>query len=190
MKVLTKNFFKGFLFLAPIILTGYVFYLVFSTVDSLGSRILGVWIGSEKVLTGLGFLFTLFLFTLTGYLSSIWIGVAFFNWIERELLTNHATRFIYGAIRDTFTAIFGSQNIFSKVVLVDFPGTGAKMVGFITQERPPSFIKEAEEYVLVYFPLSFQFAGYMLVVKKKNTQILDIPPQTALKMIMSAGIVQ
>lgn len=189
MKFFTRNFFKGFLFLAPIILTGYVFYIVFVTVDSLGNRILGVWIGSGKILTGIGFLFTTLLFTLTGYFSSVWFGVHFFNWIERNLLTNPATRGIYGAIRDTFRAIFGSKTIFSKVVLVHFPEMETKMVGFVTQDSP-SFISESEEHIAVYIPVSFQIGGYMMIVKKKNTQLLDIAPEAALKMIMSAGIVQ
>ena len=60
MKTLTKYFFKGLLFLIPIVVTLYVLYLIVSTVD----KIFGL-----KV-PGLGFLITIALVTTIGFFVS------------------------------------------------------------------------------------------------------------------------
>lgn len=194
MSFITRNFFRGVLVLAPFILTAYIFYLVFTTIDQLGRRFIRIWMEGlldtpgELGITGAGFVLTFILLVLVGYLSSMWIGSPFLQWLERQFLTSKITRGIYGAIRGTLGAIFGEQKIFSKVVLVNFPNLEYQRIGFVTQDSP-SFIQNGEELTVVYFPHSFQVSGNMVVVPKRNVQNLEISTETALKMIMSAGIV-
>ena len=189
MKFITKNIFQGFLILTPFILTGYLFYFAFATVDRFGKTLLALAFEEKSIVTGGGFFLTLLLFGLAGYSSSNWFGLSFFNWIEKLFKGSPLTSGVYGAIRDTWSAVFVKDKIFSKVVLVDSPSTGFKQIGFVTQEKP-AFMDDNEEWMLVYCPHSFQISGNMLVVPKKNVRFLDVSTESALKMIMSAGIVK
>ena len=62
-------------------------------------------------------------------------------------------------------------------------------LGFVTQESSV-LIEGEKEKMIVYLPHSFQVSGEMIVVPKENVKFLSLPPETALKMIMSAGIVK
>lgn len=186
MKFLTKNFFRGILFLAPITLTIYIVYTVFQSVDRLGNQIFGAWMGS-KMLTGIGFLLTIALIILAGYLSSVWIGSTVFRWIEKLFRKSPFVRGIYSMIREILHFFWGDKKFFSKVVLVSFPAAGYKKIGFVTQE---AFLGRDQNQVVVYLPNSFQIAGTMIIVPKENIEILDMKPEDALKLILSGGIVE
>lgn len=189
MKFITKHFIQGIAVLLPVALTAYLFYVIFVAVDGLGTRILSVWISKRYIITGIGFFLTVFLVTCAGYASSIWIGSPVFRWIENQFRSSSITRVIYGAIRDTTSAIMGRDKILSKVVLVNFPNLGFKRIGFVTQESS-DFADDGDESTLVYFPHSFQISGNILIVPKSNVKFLDISTEKALKTIMSAGIVK
>lgn len=188
MKFLMRNVLRGFMVLAPIYLTGYVFYLVFKVVNQWGEGFLNLFTPERMQLwAGIGFIVTLCFFAAVGYVSTHWLGAKFFDWIERQLATSPATRGIYGAIRDTLSALLGREKILNKVVLIHFHEMGFKRVGFITQENP-TFFKDGSDWVIVYCPHSFQVSGSMFIVPRRNVEFLDIPADKALKMLMSGGI--
>lgn len=187
MKTLTRLFFKGTLVLLPLVATGYVFYLIFAVIDGFGRKILALSVGSEYALTGIGFLLTLTLVLTVGYLSSSWFGGSFFTWLDEWMMEDRFTKGIYGVIRDTVSAMMGRSAVLDKVVLVDFPELGYKRIGFVTQDTP-AFMEHGEDQMVIYFPHSFQISGNMIVVPRKNVKFLEMSKETALKMIMSAGI--
>ena len=96
---------------------------------------------------------------------------------------------LYVTIRDTVNSFLGDKKFFSQSVLVQFPDRGYEKLGFVTQD-PPTFVDKGEEKIVVYLPHSFQISGEMVVVPKTNVRYLDLPPETTLKLIMSAGIVK
>ena len=189
MRFITRNFFKGILFLLPITLTLYICYSVFIKVDHLGQKILGPWITEGTILTGIGFIFTILFVVLVGYVSSFWLASSLFNWIEGQFVRSPLLKGLYGTIRDTVHSFLGDKKFFSQSVLVQFPDRGYEKLGFVTQD-PPTFIDQGEEKIVVYLPHSFQISGEMVVVPKTNVRYLDLPPEVALKLIMSAGIVK
>jgi uncharacterized membrane protein len=188
-KSLTRNFIKGLLVLLPITLTVYIAYFLFIRIDRLGRIILSQWIVREDILIGLGFLFTMIFIILAGYVSSFWATSAVLKWIEGQFVRTPFMKGVYGTIRDTVHSLFGEKKFFSQSVLVDLPALGYKRVGFITQD-PPEFFEGGEEMIVVYLPHSFQVSGEMIVIPKSRITFLDLPPEAALKLIMSAGIVK
>ena len=189
MRFVTRNFFKGILFLLPITLTLYICYSIFSKIDRLGQKILGEWITARPVLTGIGFLFTTLLIVLVGYTSSFWLTSSLFKWVENQFARSPLIKGLYVTIRETVNSFLGDKKFFSQSVLVRFPDRGYEKLGFVTQD-PPTFIDRGEEKIVVYLPHSFQISGEMAVVLKTNVRYLDLPPETAFKLIMSAGIVK
>ena len=189
MKFLTRNFFRGVLFLAPISLTVYIFFMVFRVVDRMGFQLLGGWLGKGQFEVGVGFVFSLIFIVGVGYLSSLWFGALFLDWIEKQFLRSPVVKGIYVTIRQVFDSILGEEKIFSKAVIVNFPMMGYKRIGFLTQEKP-IFAKKGEDEVIVYCPHSFQISGEMFVVPRSNVEELKATPEVVLKMIMSGGLVK
>lgn len=189
MKFLTRHFFRGILFLAPITLTIYIIYTIFEKVDRMGHRVLGAWLGEGTFSRGAGFLLTIAIITAIGYLSSLWLGSVFLGWIEKQFIKSTFLKGIYGTIRETFNVLFGEKKFASRGVLVTFPELGYKKMGFVTQDSL-SFLTDCDDRVAVYFPHSFQVSGELLIVPKKNVQFLDLPSTTLFKMILSGGIVK
>ena len=74
MKKLANYFLNGLLFMVPIVVTLYVVYILFIKVDSL----LRIPIPGIGVIPGVGFLATLVIITLTGFLVS--------NFLTKRLL--------------------------------------------------------------------------------------------------------
>lgn len=190
-RFITKHFFQGILVLLPISLTVYISVNVFQAVDHLGRNVLGQWVPDPEsnLLTGFGFIATVLFIVLVGYFSSLWIGGHLFRWIETIFIRSPLIKTIYGLIRDTVHSIFGEKKFLSRVVLLDLPNLGYKRLGFVTQE-PITFVDGEEEKIVVYMPHSFQVSGEMILISKKSVKFLDIPPEIALKLIMSAGIVK
>lgn len=187
---LTRNFLQGILALAPIFLTGYIFYLVFVTIDRIGRFFLGFWVDNPHAWKGIGFLIAVAAVTAAGYFSSRWFGYPLFNWLERQFLNSRITKGVYGVIHDTLAAIFGTRRQLTKVVLVDFPRLGFKRLGFMTHESIDALSDLLRDQVVVYFPHSFQVSGNMMIVPAEAVSVLDMPADKALKIIMSGGIAQ
>jgi len=187
MKFLTHNFFKGLVVLLPITLTAYLAYFLFTRIDRLGRAVLSQWIVREDILTGLGFIITMAFIVLVGYVSSYWATSAALKWLESQFVRTPLMKGVYGTIRDTVHSFLGEKKFFSQCVLVDLPALGYKRVGFVTQD-PPAFFEGGKEMIVVYLPHSFQVSGEMIVIPKSSVKFLDLPPETALKLIMSAGI--
>lgn len=187
MRFFTQNFFKGILVLLPISLTAYISYIIFVKVDGLGRLILGQWITKDSFFLGIGFIFTVLLISLIGYLSSFWITSTLIGWMERQLIRSPIVKGIYGTIRDAVHSMFGEKKVFSQCVLIDLPALGYKRLGFVTQDQP-TFFEGGKELIVVYMPHSFQVSGEMIIVPKSMVTPLDIPADVAVKLIMSAGI--
>ncbi len=189
MKTLTRYFIRGTVVLLPLAATLYVFYALFTAIDNFGHKILSLWVADESIVTGIGFILTAGAIVLVGYLSSNWLGAPVIKVLDSWMMDAPLTKGIYGAIKETISAVSGKGTGFNKVVAVNFPELGYKRVGFMTQDDA-AFMHDGLEQVVVYLPHSFQVSGNMFIVPRKNVELLDIPKETAIKMIMSAGIIK
>ncbi len=189
MKGLSRYFFRGTVVLLPLGATLYIFYALFTAIDNFGQKVLSLWVADASIVTGIGFVLTAAAVVLVGYLSSHWLGASVIHVLDSWMLESPITKGIYGAIKETISAVSGKSTGFNKVVAVNFPELGYKRVGFMTQEDA-AFIHDGKEQVVVYLPHSFQVSGNMFIVPKRNVELLDIPKETAIKMIMSAGLIR
>ncbi|MBE0425998.1 MAG: DUF502 domain-containing protein [Nitrospirae bacterium] len=90
MKTLTNYFLKGLLFLAPIIVTLYILYVIVTAVD----EIFGVKI------PGLGFLITIALVTVIGFLVSTFLAKGVASIIDNLFSRMPFIKIIYSSIKD------------------------------------------------------------------------------------------
>jgi len=177
MRTIVRYFLRGCLVLAPLAATLYVVYLVFTTVD----HVMPVGI------PGIGFVLTLGLITLVGFLASSVAGKAAFDWTERLLSHVPLIKLVYSSIKDLVSAFVGDKKRFDKPVMVSLlPGQTARALGFVTRESLP-FVG-VSGHVAVYFPQSYNFAGNLVIVPSENVEALDVPSADLMTFIVSGGI--
>ena len=181
MKKLIDYFIKGLLIFIPIALTVFLLFWVFNSVDSIIRNLL------FKDIPGLGFLLTVALITAIGFLASNFLGRRFFALIERVFRGLPLVKLLYSAVKDMIEAFAGEKKSFDKPVLATIaPGSKIKVVGFVTRESLENF--GLEDYVAVYMPQSYNFAGNVLLFPKEAVKPLDVESSQAMAFIVSGGV--
>ena len=182
---------QGILVAAPVAITAYLIYWFVSGVDS--------WlpIFTEKDETGriinrnygLGFVIIITALIVIGYLSSNFLASKIFGLFDDFLERTPGIKFIYSSVKDFFEAFAGNKRKFNKAVLVSIFQPDVYQVGFITDEDASEL--GLKDYVSVYVPQSYAFAGHLFVVPKSKVQKLEtINAADALKYAISGGVVE
>jgi len=185
MKKLVNYFLQGLLYIAPLGITAYIIYGIFTFMDGLLKELLIEFFDIK--IPGLGFLTLILFLILIGFLGRTFIAqpikLLFKNIIDRIPLL----KFIYGAFNDLFSAFVGKEKKFSKPVLVKVNlNSDLEKLGFITEENLE--LLGEKEKVAVYFPHSYNFSGELFIVPKVNIKPIDINSSDVMKFIVSAGL--
>lgn len=185
MKKLTSYLLQGLLYLAPISITIYVFYLVFEFSDNVSQEVFSRFIGRE--IPGLGILVMLLLLTVLGYLGQTIIARPFKVFFSKIIRTIPLLELIYSAIKDFFSAFVGKDKKFNKPVMFKInPGDNANRIGFITNEKLEAF--GTKELVAVYVPFSYTFTGETYLVLKDAIKPIEAPASEVMKFLVAGGV--
>lgn len=187
MKSVLKNFINGILTIVPIILVFFVIYKTFVFLDGLLGNVLKQYMQDDYV-PGFGLLFTILLITILGWLSTKFIARTVIKWIDLLLEKIPLVKTIYSVIKDTIYSFLGEKKSFSKVALVQVPGSSMKSLAFITAEEMENFYAPLKDYVAVYIPQTFQIAGFTFLIPKEQVEVIDVKPEDAMKFILSGGM--
>lgn len=195
---LLKLFLQGLLILAPISITIWTVVSAFNWIDgilpnlvySMAPKLLGTDpSGLPRRIPGLGFVVFIGMALLVGYISPSFIVSRVVDFAESLLERTPGIKFIYSTIKDFFEAFAGNKRKFTKSVLVCIAAEDVWQVGFITQEELHEF--DLKEYVAVYVPQSYAFAGHLYFVKRDRVRILtDISSADAMKFAISGGVAE
>ncbi len=185
MKKLVNYFLQGLLYIAPLGITAYIIYAVFTFLDGLLQDLLLKFFEIE--IPGLGVLTLVLFLIFVGFLGRTIIAdplkMLFKNLIARIPLLN----FIYSAFNDLFSAFVGKEKKFSKPVLVKVNlNSDLEKLGFITEEN--LVLLHVKDKVAVYFPHSYNFSGELFIVPKANITPVDINSSDVMKFVVSAGL--
>ena len=162
-KRLIGYFVRGCLVLAPLGLTVYILFTILHAIDQL------LPIG----IPGMGLLLTVCLVTFVGMLTSNVIGRSVVETTDRALKRLPLVKLIYTSIKDLINAFMGDKKSFNRPVAVTIsPGSGLKALGFITRDGLGAL--DMPLHVAVYFPQSYNFAGYLAVVPREQVEALEV----------------
>ena len=179
MSRLLNYFFRGVIVVAPVAVTVYVCFAIFTSIDN--------WLGFR--IPGVGFLLTMVLITLVGFFASNLITRGLLAAVESTLQRLPFVRLLYGSTRDLLNAFVGEKRRFDKPVLVTpMPQSGIRVLGFLTQESL-SVIGMAD-HVTVYIPQSYGFAGQLIVVPATQVAPLAAESADVMAFIISGGVTQ
>ncbi len=176
-KRLVRYFLRGLLVIAPLGLTVYIVWLVLSTVD----RIL------PFPIPGLGLVVTVVLITLVGIATSNVVGRTAVELADALFGRLPLVKLVYTSIKDLVDAFVGDKRRFDVPVAVALaPDSGARALGFVTRDGLVRI--GMPDYVAVYFPQSYNFAGYLLLVPRSRVEPLDVPAAEVMTFIISGGV--
>ena len=195
---LLKLFLQGLLILAPISITIWTVISAFNWIDgilpnlvySVAPKLLGTDpSGLPRRIPGLGFVVFIGIALLVGYISPSFIVSRLVEFAESLLERTPGIKFIYSTIKDFFEAFAGNKRKFTKSVLVCVAAEDVWQVGFIKQEERDEF--DLKDYVAVYEPQSYAFAGHLYFVKRHRVRVLtDISSADAMKFAISGGVAE
>jgi uncharacterized membrane protein len=175
MKHLTRYFFQGLIVLAPIVASIYIVYIIFLKVDGL----------LRFSIPGVGLLITVAVVTLIGFLASTFIMKKIFVYIEKLLSKLPLVSILYSSIKDLIGAFVGDKKSFDRPVLVNL-GANTYVVGFLT--RDDLEFLGLTEYVSVYLPQSYNFAGNLLVVRSDSVKQIPASNSDVMAFLVSGGL--
>jgi uncharacterized membrane protein len=185
MKKLVYYFLQGILYIAPIGVTAYIIYLVFSFVDNLLKETLVELL--DIYIPGLGLVIVIVLLILIGLIGQTIIARPFKAMFKKLMGRIPLLKVIFSAFNDLFSAFVGKARKFNRPVLVLVnPISNLEKLGFLTEDDL-SLIDEKEK-VAVYFPHSYNFSGELFIVPKERVRPIDLNPAEVMKFIVSAGV--
>lgn len=181
LRKLIQYILNGLLLTLPMVITGYVIYRLFMGLDSL--------LPIEHRYPGMGILMLITFLAVLGYLGAKFINDTIRGWFNRLLDRIPLIKTIYKSITDLLGAFVGQKKAFNQPVLVKISEeTDIEVIGFVTDEDLKE-LGNIQNKVGVYFPMSYSFAGHLMIVPAKNVKPIDKNAVDVMKYIVSGGVV-
>lgn len=188
---LFQYFLQGILVLAPVSITVYIVYQLFTWLDRLIPVYINLSGDPQKpfYLPGLGFVLVMAGILLVGWISSFFVVGRLLSFFDHALERTPGIKTIYSFVKDFSEAFAGKKRKFQKAVLVSVLQPDVWQVGFVTNEDLEQF--GMQEFVTVYVPNSYAVAGTLYFVKPDRIRLLkDVAAPDALKFAISGGVVE
>lgn len=139
----------------------------------------------------IGFLFSVLAILGLGFMATNVIGVHFVTAVDKLLLRIPLVAVIYRPLKqviDAFRGFGGANRSFKRVVYIDYPVAGVRMIGFATGQYSDPVSGKAMTCVLLPTAPS-PMTGILLVVDSEKVTDAPITIEDAMKMIISGGLV-
>jgi uncharacterized membrane protein len=176
---LLNYFFRGLIILAPAVVTVYIFWLIFSTVDR--------WMGLS--VPGAGIAVTVVLITLFGFLTSSVLARWLLSLVDGMFKRLPLVRLVYSSTRDLLDAFVGEKRRFDRPVVVTTSADGIeKAFGFVTTEAMARF--GLDDHVTVYLPFSYTFTGVIRIYPARHVKPLATDSAELMAFVVSGGVTQ
>jgi uncharacterized membrane protein len=194
-------FLTGLLTLLPIWLTWVVVKFVFVLLSDTSRPLIGPllhnlaagnpalrWLDDLWVQTAIALLATLGVILLSGLMARRVVGQRLLRWLEALIGRIPLASTIYGSARKLLDILQTQPDGTQRVVLIDFPHTEMKSVGFVTR-----ILREqgtGRELAAVYVPTTPNpTSGYLEVVPVEKLTPTDWTVDQAMSFIISGGAV-
>ncbi len=196
-----RLFLAGLLTLLPIWLTWVVVKFVFVLLSDTSRPLIGpllhnlaagnvalAWLDDPWVQTAIALLATLGVILLSGVMARRVLGQRLLRWFEALVGRIPLASTIYGSARKLLDILQTQPDGTQRVVLIDFPHTEMKSVGFVTR-----ILREqgtGRELAAVYVPTTPNpTSGYLEVVPVEKLTPTDWTVDQAMSFIISGGAV-
>ncbi len=177
MRKLIAYFLRGLIVTAPVAVTLWVCWALFQRIDGL----------LNISIPGVGFVVTIVTITLVGVVASSLVTAGVVSVVESSIEKLPFVRLVYSSTRDLLNAFVGEKRRFDIPVTVTVvPGSGVKMIGFVTRESLDIFGMAG--YVAVYVPQAYAFAGHLLLVPVQQVERMAGESADLMAFVVSGGV--
>ena len=193
-------FLTGLIVAGPLAVTAWLIWSFVNWVDDAVRPLIPPLYRPETYLPwpipGTGLVIAIVALTLLGFLTANLVGRTLVELGEGLLSRMPIVRPLYKTMKQIFEALFSkSGSSFRKVALVEFPVPGTYSLVFLSQapsgEVALKLPKGEAEYVSVFLPCTPNpTTGFFFFVQRKDLIELDIPVESAMTLLISAGMVQ
>jgi len=192
MRFFKRYFITGLLIWLPLVITVWVLLMLARTLDSLVPSFLSPEALFGVAIPGFELVLVLLIILATGLFCANFIGRAILSRWESLLGRIPLVRSIYNSVKQVSDTVFAPNGqAFRQAILVQYPRQGAWTIGFLTG-TPCDEIAGllAGDHVSVYVPTTPNpTSGFFLMVPRADVRVLDMSVDTALKYIVSMGVV-
>jgi uncharacterized membrane protein len=194
-----RNYFlTGLVLVGPLFITANLTWWFINWVDDLVRPFIPAAYRPETYLPvhvpGTGLIIAFVTLTVLGFLTANLVGRTLVEFGENILNRMPVVRPIYKSLKQIFETLFSnSGSSFRRVGLVEFPAPGMWSLVFLSQ--PPSAniaarLPEAE-HVSAFMPCTPNpTTGFFFYLPRRDVIDLDITVETAMTLLMSAGMAQ
>jgi uncharacterized membrane protein len=181
---------RGLVVVLPIGFTLWLLWWLGSSTEALLRNLILLVIPPEHYLPGMGLVVAFVVLLAAGSLfNALVVQSALASW-ERMIEHIPVVKTIYGASRDFMKLLpaGGKRRDLSRVVLARFGD--AQIMGFVTRDDASELgiVAPGGDLLAVYFPMSYQIGGYTALLPRSRIVPLDLPVETAMRMVLTGGL--
>lgn len=183
-----NKLFTGVVVAIPIIVTVWVLQVAYNFINGISAPTLKKLFGRE--IEGLGFVVTLLMLLFLGFMATNVLGQRILDWMERQLMKVPLVATIYTGVKQVIDSFKSFNNManFKRVVYVEYPAPGCKLIGFVTGQYYDHRLQQ--EMVSVVIPTAPNpMTGLVIIVDAAHVVESELNLEEAMKLIVSAGLV-
>jgi uncharacterized membrane protein len=182
------TFVTGLLVIIPIAVPVWVFWELFTFVDSLLAPLIGDTFPFH--LPGLGLVVATLLVLLMGIFATNVVGRRILGWLDSLLYRIPIFRNVYSAVKQLLNAFSPDNQVaFKEFVVVHNRGTGHYCFGFLTGAVALQRANgETESLVAVYVPTNHLYLGDILLARREDVILTRLTVPQGIQIILSGGI--
>jgi uncharacterized membrane protein len=190
LRMLRSALLRGLVVVLPIGFTFWLLWWLGSTAEGALRDVILLVVPPENYVPGMGLVAAFVLLIAAGSLfNALLVQHALAAW-ERLIERIPVVKTIYGASRDFMKLLPAGRRRrdLSRVVLARFGD--ARIIGFVTRDDASELgiVPSELGLVAVYFPMSYQIGGYTVLVPRASIEPLDLPVETAMRMVLTGGL--
>lgn len=180
-KKILRYFLQGLVVIAPIGVTAWVIWWLFTKVDNILRPYVDI--------PGLGFVIIIAFILLVGWVSSTFLMGGFINLFDSWVGRAPVIKFIYTSTKEFFEAFSGDKKKFDKPILANAFADDVWVMGFITDEELGKFNMGAE-MISIYIPQAYHWAGQLYLLPRSRVKIIDkVGSGDVMKYAVTGGVV-
>jgi uncharacterized membrane protein len=194
-----RNYFlTGLVLVGPLYITISLTWWFINWVDDLVRPFIPAAYRPETYLPvkvpGTGLIIALTALTLLGFLTANLVGKKLVEFGENILNRMPVVRPVYKSLKQIFETLFAqSGSSFRRVALVEFPSPGMWSLVFLSQPASPDIAARLPdtEHIAAFMPCTPNpTTGFFFYVPRRDIVELDITVESAMTLLMSAGMAQ
>ena len=185
----------GLLVWAPLGITIWVLHFLVTTLDQTLEVLPATWQPDRLLgfhVPGLGVVLSFLILLATGVIAANFLGARLILFWESLLGRIPVVKSIYSSVKQVSDTLLSDKgNAFRKALLVEFPREGSWTIAFLTGTPDRSVAPHLPgDHVSVYVPTTPNpTSGFFLMIAKADVIELDMSVDTALKYVISMGVV-